>query len=400
MVELLTYDDMTKEELGSELFEDIDEDSSVGGSVEQAGAVGLQIIVQRNDFLLPMLIDMLKTHKTLELSPDYQRRSRWDTARKSRLIESFLVNIPVPPIFLYENEFAKYEVMDGQQRVTAILEYFGNQFALRGLEILNGLVGKRFHQLPTDYRSRLERRTLSTIILLKESTPSPEATALLRRYVFQRLNTGGVRLNAQEVRNSVWAGRFNELLLELSSHTLFTRMWGIPPHPLDKSVGPNATLQRNSLYRQMRDVELVLRVFGLLDPDNIGGGMRSTLDNAMVKYSEASKEELNELKTRFSRALELVHAIGGQDALRLPRLDSKRGRPSAPLFDSLMVALMRKLDHADQIQAHAAKINKAIQSKLENPEFYELIVARANTRSATLERSGHIEQLIESVIGN
>ena len=399
MVELLADYNMTKEEREAERFDDVKEGSNAGASEQEFRDATLQIVVQRNDFLLPNLIDMLQTHKTLEVSPYYQRRARWDISRKSKLIESFLVNIPVPPVFLYENEFAKYEVMDGQQRVSALLEYFDNQYALRGLDILTSLIGKRFHELPSEIRAGLQRRSLSAIILLKESTPSHESAGLLRRHVFQRLNTGGVRLNAQEIRNSVNAGRFNDLLLELSRYSLFTSMWDIPPLEPNESTEPSGRLRRNLLFRQMRDVELVLRVFGLLDPTNIGGGMRGTLDNAMERYSNSSDAELRELKTQFLRSLELAYTIGGNDAFRLPASGSKRGRPSAPLFDGLMVTLMRKLGQAEQIQVHAEEINHAIQAELNKTEFYELVVGRANTRNATLERARYIERLIESVIG-
>ena len=312
MVALLDYTFMTKEELQEELeaerFNDVPEDPGEAILEREFHDAALRVVVQRNDFLLPNLFDMIKTRNTLEISPYYQRRARWDTARKSRLIESFLVNIPVPPVFLYENELARYEVMDGQQRVSAILEYLDNQYELGGLEILKSLGGKRFHQLPREVRAGLERRSLSAIILLKESTNSPESTAQLRRYVFERLNTGGVRLNAQEVRNSVHAGPFNNLLMELSRHQLFTTMWNIPPKEPNERTEPSTKLSRNALFRQMKDVELVLRVFGLLHPDNIAGGMKSTLDNTMVKYSKGSPSELKApWTTRWSNTRRVVH---------------------------------------------------------------------------------------------
>ena len=290
--------------------------------------------------------------------------------------------------------------MDGQQRVSAILEYFNNQFALRGLEILNSLLGKRFHELPREIRAGLERRSLPAIILLKESTPSHDSAIQLRRYVFQRLNTGGIRLNAQEVRNSVYAGPFNNLLGELSRHPLFTSMWDIPPSEPNESTNPSARLRSNILFKQMRDVELVLRVFALLDPNGISNGMRKTLDNAMVKYSKSNESELQQLKAQFLNSLDLAYAIGGNDAFRLPAPRSPRGRPSASLFDGMMVALMRKQNQADRIETYATEINQSIQAELTQPEFHVLVAGRANTREATLNRALHIERLIESVTGS
>lgn len=386
------------EELEDEQFEDVEETSEGDASEKEFRDARMQIVVQRNDFLLPNLIDMVRTHKTLEISPYYQRRARWDIGRKSRLIESLLVNIPVPPVFLYENEFAQYEVMDGQQRVSAILEYFENHFSLRGLEILTSLHGKRFHELPREIRAGLERRSLSAIILLKESTPSYESAIELRRYVFQRLNTGGVRLNAQEVRNAVYTGPFNDLLLELSRHPLFTRMWDIPPQEPNENTEPSDRLSRNMTYRRMGDVEIVLRVFGLLEPSNIGGGMRSTLNSAMAMHAKVRESDLVKLRHLFVDALELAHSIGGDDVFRLPTPRSKRGRPSASLFDAMMVALIRNAEKADRIRECADSIRQSIRDELTKPEFHGLVAGRANTRQATLARSKHIEELIESVI--
>ncbi len=385
----------------SDSFDDVDEaEGSLPTESEQEfREAALQVIVQRNDFLLPNLIDMFATHRSLEIAPYYQRRARWDNVRRSRLIESFLINIPVPPVFLYENDFARYEVMDGQQRVTAIFDYFNNKFPLRQLEMLTSLNGKRFTDLPRQIRAGLERRSLSAIILLKESAPSPEAIAQLRRHVFERLNTGGVRLNAQEVRNCVHAGKFNSLLLELSRHELFTTMWNIPAFEPDEMTEPSEKLLRNAWYRSMRDVELVLRVFALKDPCNVAGGMKRTLDDSMAKYSECSDSELTHLKNQFLLALRLAYVIGGNDTFRLPSVSSEPGRLSAPLFDGIMVALIRKLDQSDRIESCAAQIRDMLQAELDNPEFYELVTGRANTREATLERSSRIEYLIENVTG-
>ena len=404
MVDLLTDYSISKveleEELEAERFADTDEEPEVPTSEKEYREAALRVVLQRNDFLLQNLIDMFRTHKTLEVSPYYQRRARWDITRQSKLIESFLVNIPVPPVFLYEAELANYEIMDGQQRVSAILEYYDNKFALHGLEILKSLEGMKYRELPSEIKAGLLRRSLSAYILLRESTSSPESAGVLRRRVFERLNTGGIRLNAQEIRNSVNSGPFNNMLLELSRNTRFTKMWDIPPFDPNEKTNPSARLRKNSLFKRMADVELVLRVFALLNPDNIRGGMRFTLDSAMENYSKSSEMELKQLKQNFLSSLELADAIGGSNVFRLPSTNVKRRRPSAPLFDGIMVALMRQLDRAEEIKANADSINTAIQSEFDNTDFYGLIVGRANTRASTIERSKYIESLIKAIIAD
>ena len=101
-----------------------------------------RIVTETNREKLPNFVEALARSEYMEVRPFYQRRSRWDEERQSKLIESFIINIPVPPIFLYEKAYNSYEVMDGQQRIMAIADFYGNRFALKGLDLwpeLNGL---------------------------------------------------------------------------------------------------------------------------------------------------------------------------------------------------------------------------------------------------------------------
>jgi hypothetical protein len=94
-----------------------------------------RVLQERNDFMLPQVLDYVKKNRWINTRPEYQRRLRWDNKKKSQLIESFIMNIPVPPIFLFENELNQYEVMDGQQRLNAITEFYNNEFKLSGLKV-------------------------------------------------------------------------------------------------------------------------------------------------------------------------------------------------------------------------------------------------------------------------
>ena len=150
--------------------------------------------------------------KRYKLDPEYQRRHRWNNQRKSRLIKSFLMNIPVPPVFLYERDLARFEVMDGRQRLTALAEFYDNKFALEGLEYWPDLDGRTYRQLPTKVRDGIDRRYISSIILLKETASDEKQASLLKKIVFERLNSGGVKLSAQETRNAVYGGPLKSTL--------------------------------------------------------------------------------------------------------------------------------------------------------------------------------------------
>ena len=102
----------------------------------------IRIVTEQARYPIDSIETMLDSGK-YKLDPEYQRRKRWDTARKSRLIESFIMNVPLPPIFLYEYSYAKYEVMDGLQRLTSIYSFYKGEFALDGLEYWVELEGKK-----------------------------------------------------------------------------------------------------------------------------------------------------------------------------------------------------------------------------------------------------------------
>ncbi len=134
----------------------------------------LRIVTEINREQLPNFVEALKRPNWMELRPFYQRRPRWDPYRQSKLIESFIMNIPVPPLFVYESDLAKYEVMDGQQRITAIRDFYTNKLKLQGLEQWPELNGRIYDKLPGEIKKGIDRRSISYFVLLKEWLPHPK----------------------------------------------------------------------------------------------------------------------------------------------------------------------------------------------------------------------------------
>lgn len=105
-------------------------------------------------------------------------------------MESFIMNVPIPPIFLYENEFSHYEVMDGLQRLTAIYDYYNDSYKLEGLKLWGELNGRSYSELPEKVKRGIDRRYISSIILLQESAKSDEEAQKMKQLVFERINSG------------------------------------------------------------------------------------------------------------------------------------------------------------------------------------------------------------------
>ena len=175
-----------------------DEDPSTSAETLPAGASDrkiknvfergrLRVVQDRNDFFLPHVLDFIEGRSWGNLHPEYQRRLRWDNKKKSRLIESFIMNVPVPPVFLYENQVGRFEVMDGQQRLNAVVDFIKNRFELSGLMSWPSLNGRRFSDLPPRLRRGLERAKVSAITLMSDAGDGTENSIDLRAQVFERL---------------------------------------------------------------------------------------------------------------------------------------------------------------------------------------------------------------------
>ncbi len=283
-----------------------------------------ELITSTIDYNLESLSQLI-TKKIIDLAPKYQRRFRWDDGRKSKLIESFLMNVPIPPIFLNEDDYGKYSVIDGKQRLSAVNDYLTGKLVLNNLEIFKDLNGLNFFDLPNEFQNSLKiRANIRAIIILRQSDKD------IKYEVFQRLNTGGVKLNAQEIRNSAFPGILNDQILELSVSRGFHKMLGIK------------SKTKSKIFQEMKDAELVLRFFALKDYwSKYAGGLKNTLDSFLDDNQSMPEKDVDKLVNQFKENLEKVTIVFGLDgAFRrwMPQTGKWKQKVSAPLFDAQMFA--------------------------------------------------------------
>lgn len=357
-----------------------------------------RIVYQTNNFFLPQIRDLIEQREAINLRPEYQRRLRWTNAQKSKLIESLLLNIPVPPVFFYEADAARYEVMDGQQRLNTIRDFFAGDFALSTLNVLEPLNGLRYGQCPPRVKRTLDRATISAIVLLMESEAERPAEGQLsitdiRRLVFDRLNTGGRRLNAQEVRNALNLGPLGQRLIELSRFATFTKVFGIPPYAEDdeEDYYENPKRRDNSLYASMKDCELVLRIFALRNPENIRGSMRAMLDRAME--TNLTNEEATDFANEYRERFEFLYELFDEKPFTIVLRGDQKEKVSAALYDAAMISIDRIWDRRADVQADKAGVVERLSSAVEHHDSYELIVGRKNTATAVKDRIDLLQRI-------
>lgn len=357
-----------------------------------------RIVIEQNREKLPGFVNQLKDQNYMDLRPFYQRRPRWDAKKQSLLIESFIMNIPVPPVFLYERDFNSYEVMDGQQRITSIRDFYANSFKLRGLETWPELNGKTYSTLPDKIRAGIDRRSITSIVLLKESTGSEEEASMLRETVFDRLNTGGTKLERQEIRNALYRGAFNDTINDLTRLDIFREIWGLPRWVPDE-IETNPELVANPFYAKMTDSEVVLRFFALRHAFYYRRGMQGFLDLYMRKAADFQTEEVEFLGTLYQNTLELAKEIYG-DLIFRPYSGARNAwetNPHRAFQDAVMVGLSEKLDQSERLKEKSSEvIEKTRQLFIDHPDG--TFTGRGNTKQDILDRIDLYRTMLESVL--
>lgn len=359
----------------------------------------IRIVTEQARYPLNTISSMVHSAQ-YKLNPEYQRRHRWSNEKRSKLIESLIMNVPLPPIFLYEYEYSNYEVMDGLQRLTAISSFYDGDFALEGLTKWPELNGKTYEKLPKLVQQGVDRRYISSIILLHETAKSKQEAEILKQMVFDRINSGGELLTPQEKRNANFDGKLNRLCIKLSSNKYLCNTWDIPESAdnLDLIHSERAS---NKLFKTMGDVELVLRFFAYRQRQSLQrGSLESYLDFYLEKGNEYPDEILSRLEILFTDTIKLIYDIFGESAFYLYR-QRKTGwgwfeRPTTAVYDPMMMSLSNRLHHREVL----IQKKEIIQAELINfyKDNYDKFEGRNTNPSALEERDQKFSDFFDRFI--
>jgi len=335
-------------ELQVEKFEDADPD---GPEPElDIAPRDRRLVTHPYDFIIRSLRDQIDDN-TLILADKFQRRRVWPEYKASGLIESLLLNVPIPVCYFAELDDGAYSVIDGQQRLTAIYRFLGNEFALRGLRIRTELNHLRYQQLDKRDQRLITSRAIRCIVILKDSHPA------IRFDIFERLNTGATPLNRQELRNSMYRGALNDLIRHLSEDATFMNVRGV-----------------SGLDKRMRDCELILRFFAFhFRLHEYKGYFAGLLDNYL---SDGMKFDATTLKTHeslFRRVIADVFFVFGSYAFRRYAAEGWEKTINRGPYDVVMLSFA-KLESAD-VRSRKDQIIRSLQDLRDDTLFNEALTS-------------------------
>lgn len=298
-----------------------------GGSDEEATPQKYDIMCMPADYTLGTLYDMWKNGAIT--IPDFQRGYVWKPKQASRLIESFMMDLPVPPVFLMTDKEENSVVIDGVQRLLTTFYFFGGRYEKKGREESNSvfkivginkgndIYGKRFDDLPDYLQKRLKNQVLRAMLIRHVR---PDINGDVAYNIFERLNTGGTLLSEQEIRNCVYSGKFNDLLHNINDDECWRNILG-----------------RSQLDSRMNDMQLALRCIALVHK---GDEYRNTMKGFLSQFMHDNRNPPDDFilreKERFGKVCgSIVDCLGERP------FHNQRGALRAPLLDAVFVAFAR-----------------------------------------------------------
>jgi len=297
------------------------------------------------DYPIDSLINRLRSNKIR--TPSFQRGFVWSESKASRFIESLLLGLPVPGIFLSRDmDSPDLLVIDGQQRLKSLLFFYDGLFGdkvFKLKDVQEKFEGKTYKGLEAEDKQRLDDSIIHATIV-KQDEPSEDNSSIY--LIFERLNTGGMLLQPQEIRSAIYQGQFSDLLRQLNDFPAWREIYG------NRSA-------------RLKDQEFILRFFAMFFfRDKYKKPLKGFLNTYMANNRNLKLNEEEQLTTIFKKTVGYVAQILGKNAFRPVRAIN------ASVYDSMMVGIATMLSNAAKPPKKQAFLDK-YNSLLENKDYLE-----------------------------
>ncbi len=331
-----------------------------------------------NITMKPLTLDALLKrigNEEIEFDTSFQRKAGiWNKRQKSQLIESIFLRIPLPAFYFDASDEDKWLIIDGLQRITTLKEFVVDKtLKLEGMEFFSELDGCHYDKLPRTFQRRIDE-TVINVYLVNPSTP-----VNVKFNIFKRINTGGLALEPQEIRNALFQGAATRFLQECAKKECFI-----------KATGESISSER------MLDREFVLRYvsFCYLDLDKYVGNIDEFLNEGMKYLNRITKEQLIKIEQEFESVMESMYKIMGKNSFRKICFDGRRRPINKVIFESWCYVL-RKLTQLqiEKLVENREKLREEYMKLCESQEYLYLL--KVPDKKAVYGRIEKIQELVE-----
>ena len=345
------------------------------------------IVYLTKDLTIRNLLDM-KVDGDLKIQPDYQRNFVASKKISSSLIESVLLNVPIPTVYLAEESDGTLSVIDGQQRLTSFISFLegkfpdGTDFRLTGLKVYSDLNRKSFNDLIPEFQKKIKNTSIHCIIIKQESNSD------IKFEIFERLNTGSTALNEDELRNTVYRGSYMNLISKLSEETLLHQL-----------------IRKDEMKKRMKYRGIVLEFFAISEKTLLYTSPMKQFCNKELRDNRfMSVEKQKEYEERFHHCLDLVNTIfGDKSFLRYNPANMENpgyyisNKFSYALFHLQMVGFVGYTKN--QVLSKADAIREGMLDLMCNDtEFQDLLLTATNSTDRFKRRFRIYMDMLDSII--
>lgn len=321
------------------------------------------------DYSVSTIVESLE-NGTIRI-PEFQRRYVWNNSQASRLIESLIIQCPIPVIYLSQRPDEMFDVIDGNQRLNSLRRFLDGSFKLIGLTAYPELEGNYFHDLDPRFQRHITNRTIRCLIILKDTHPQ------VKFDVFERLNSGSIKLNAQELRHGIYFGDATLLAEKLAKKAVFSEMVAITGN------------------KRMKLEELVLRYWALAEGlEHYQKPLSGFLNSFCERNRELPAESKRQLERSFHNSCDVVAEMFGDLAFSIfDENDEIISKFNAALFDAQMVGAARLLKSTGWKPPGRRESKKRMLSLLEH-DLFQKRISKATSDTSTLK--GRVSQFVSA----
>ena len=371
-------------------YDDLLEGESYNSSAEVNEVYpNAEVRVTRAQYSTLHIKRLVEDRKELIIDPDFQRGNVWAKKQGAELVESILMGIPIPVMYLFEMRDGKKQVVDGRQRISAILDFLNDKLVLKDLKILPEYNDCKFSDLDAKMQGIFEDSQMYFYII---QPPTPER---VKYDIFDRVNRGGTRLTNQEMRNALYRGKSTRLISELSKTEEFLRATGHGISPKRKKDN-YVVLRTISFYLLYRKADVVLKQNG--EAIEYKSDIDDFLAKMMIFINEKASDELiADCRTMFLRAMNNSYRIMGEDAYRFAAYEDESGKSRKRPINMPLFEMLAYIFSDDCVTNNSQITRDAINKFKDTYDYQKMLISNVDSSTNVSERFSTAKKLLEQI---